>query len=190
MELHQAHKDRLARMDAAAVEAKEQAVKQPMMLAQIQKAVARHYFVSMSDLLSSRKPSRIAGPRQVAMYLCKKLTSRSLPEIGRSFRKDHTTVLHAINKITERLKTEENLADDVNSLILQLQEEYSDEDFRALETEVTQVCRAAWLNARELEGYRRHGGARRYLKSPEMLDDIEKARDYLSRVLDDMRGVK
>jgi len=67
----------------------------------IQEVVARQYGVSRFDLLSSRRTANIVRPRQVAMYLCKTLTLRSLPEIGRRFGgRDHTTVLHAVRKIS------------------------------------------------------------------------------------------
>jgi len=66
----------------------------------IQRIVARHYNVSRSDLLSSRRTANVVRPRQIAMYLAKTLTLRSLPEIGRRFGgRDHTTVLHAVRKI-------------------------------------------------------------------------------------------
>src|SRR5438270_6873284 len=66
----------------------------------IQRVVARHYNVSRGDLLSSRRTANVVRPRQVAMYLAKTLTLRSLPEIGRRFGgRDHTTVLHAVCKI-------------------------------------------------------------------------------------------
>ena len=66
----------------------------------IQRIVARQYNVSRSDLLSSRRTANVVRPRQVAMYLAKTLTLRSLPEIGRRFGgRDHTTVLHAVRKI-------------------------------------------------------------------------------------------
>ncbi len=66
----------------------------------IQRVVARHYNVSKSELLSNRRTRTIVRPRQIAMYLAKMLTPRSLPEIGRRFGgRDHTTVLHAVRKI-------------------------------------------------------------------------------------------
>lgn len=67
---------------------------------EIQRAVARHYSVSRADMLSARRTANVVRPRQVAMYLSKKLTGRSLPEIGRrTGNRDHTTILHAVNKI-------------------------------------------------------------------------------------------
>ena len=66
----------------------------------IQKLVATHFNVSRADILSSRRTANVVRPRQIAMYLSKALTLRSLPEIGRRFGgRDHTTVLHAVRKI-------------------------------------------------------------------------------------------
>jgi len=87
--------------------------------------VARQYNVSRSDLLSSRRTANVVRPRQVAMYLAKTLTLRSLPEIGRRFGgRDHTTVLHAVRKI-EGLVTggsDMALAEEIEILKRQLQE--------------------------------------------------------------------
>jgi chromosomal replication initiator protein len=67
---------------------------------EIQRKVAEHYKLRLSDLLSARRARDVARPRQVAMYLAKKLTPRSLPEIGRRFGgRDHTTVMHAVKRI-------------------------------------------------------------------------------------------
>ena len=70
----------------------------------IQKTVADFYKLKISDMYSKRRPANIARPRQIAMYLAKELTQKSLPEIGELFGgRDHTTVLHAVRKIgTER----------------------------------------------------------------------------------------
>jgi chromosomal replication initiator protein len=69
----------------------------------IQKTVADYYKIKISDMYSKRRPSNIAGPRQVAMYLSKELTQKSLPEIGELFGgRDHTTVLHAVRKIGDQ----------------------------------------------------------------------------------------
>ncbi len=89
----------------------------------IQRIVARQYNVSRSDLLSSRRTANVVRPRQVAMYLAKTLTLRSLPEIGRRFGgRDHTTVLHAVRKIDHLVGTDTSLADEVDSLKRQLQD--------------------------------------------------------------------
>lgn len=89
----------------------------------IQKRVASHYNVSRADLLSSRRTTAVVMPRQIAMFLAKSLTLRSLPEIGRRFGgRDHTTVLHAVRKI-DRLSTTDNaLKDELELLRRMLQE--------------------------------------------------------------------
>jgi chromosomal replication initiator protein len=85
--------------------------------------VARQYNVSRADLLSSRRTANVVRPRQVAMYLAKTLTLRSLPEIGRRFGgRDHTTVLHAVRKIENLVSTDSALADEIELLKRQLQE--------------------------------------------------------------------
>jgi chromosomal replication initiator protein len=83
----------------------------------IQRTVARHYNVSRADMLSSRRTANVVRPRQVAMYLSKTLTLRSLPEIGRRFGgRDHTTVLHAVRKIENLADTDQALADEIELL--------------------------------------------------------------------------
>jgi len=83
----------------------------------IQKVVARHFNVSKADLLSSRRTRTIVRPRQIAMYLAKMLTPRSLPEIGRRFGgRDHTTVLHAVRKVEELMSGDKALAEEVELL--------------------------------------------------------------------------
>jgi len=75
---------------------------QQVSIENIQKTVADFYKIKVADMYSKRRPASIAGPRQVAMYLAKELTKRSLPEIGDLFGgRDHTTVLHAVRKITK-----------------------------------------------------------------------------------------
>jgi chromosomal replication initiator protein len=89
----------------------------------IQRIVARQYNVSRADLLSSRRTANVVRPRQVAMYLAKTLTLRSLPEIGRRFGgRDHTTVLHAVRKIENLVGSDAMLADEIEILKRQLQE--------------------------------------------------------------------
>ena len=80
----------------------------------IQKLVASHYNVSRADILSSRRTATVVRPRQIAMYLSKALTPRSLPEIGRRFGgRDHTTVLHAVRKIENLCGAESTLAEEL-----------------------------------------------------------------------------
>ena len=89
----------------------------------IQRVVARQYNVSRADLLSSRRTANVVRPRQVAMYLAKTLTLRSLPEIGRRFGgRDHTTVLHAVRKIENLVNNDNSLAEEIEILKRQLQE--------------------------------------------------------------------
>jgi len=84
---------------------------------EIQRKVAEHYRLKMADLLSARRAREVARPRQVAMYLAKKLTPRSLPEIGRRFGgRDHTTVMHAVKRIEELRVTDREIDADVSHL--------------------------------------------------------------------------
>jgi len=89
----------------------------------IQRVVARQYNVSRADLLSSRRTANVVRPRQIAMYLAKTLTLRSLPEIGRRFGgRDHTTVLHAVRKIENLVGNDTTLAEEIELLKRLLQE--------------------------------------------------------------------
>ena len=84
---------------------------------EIQKKVAQHYNVRVSDMSSARRARAIARPRQVAMYLSKHLTARSLPEIGRKFGgRDHTTVMHAVRKVEELRGEDTAFAEDLDML--------------------------------------------------------------------------
>jgi chromosomal replication initiator protein len=86
-------------------------------IAEIQKRVCEHYKIRLSDMSSARRARAVARPRQVAMYLAKQLTQRSLPEIGRNFgNRDHTTVIHAIARVTELMQRDDTLAEDVELL--------------------------------------------------------------------------
>ncbi len=84
---------------------------------EIQKKVAEHYSIRLTDMSSARRARAVARPRQVAMYLAKQLTSRSLPEIGRKFgNRDHTTVMHAVSRVTELMERDGAFAEDVELL--------------------------------------------------------------------------
>ena len=83
---------------------------------EIQKKVAEYFNISVKELQSSRRARTVARPRQIAMYLAKQLTSRSLPEIGRKFDRDHTTVMHAVRKVEELIVEDSSLAENVNDL--------------------------------------------------------------------------
>jgi chromosomal replication initiator protein len=84
---------------------------------EIQRKVAEHYNIRLTDMSSARRARNVARPRQVAMYLAKQLTSRSLPEIGRRFgNRDHTTVMHAVSRISELMQADSAFAEDVELL--------------------------------------------------------------------------
>ncbi len=84
---------------------------------EIQRKVAEHFNIRITDMHSARRARSVARPRQVAMYLAKQLTSRSLPEIGRKFGgRDHTTVMHAVKKVEELKGTDHRFAEDVELL--------------------------------------------------------------------------
>jgi len=83
----------------------------------IQRKVAEHYNIRISELHSPRRTKNIARPRQIAMYLCKALTEYSLPDIGRKFGgRDHTTIMHGIRKVEELIKTDGSVREDVDIL--------------------------------------------------------------------------
>src|SRR3546814_3415894 len=82
---------------------------------EIQRRVAEHFRIKPADMVSARRAREVARPRQVAMYLAKRLTPRSLPEIGRRFGgRDHTTVMHAVKRI-EELRVEDTELEDRKS---------------------------------------------------------------------------
>jgi chromosomal replication initiator protein len=84
---------------------------------EIQRRVAEHYKIRLVDMQSARRARAVARPRQVAMYLAKQLTPRSLPEIGRKFGgRDHTTVMYAIRKIEELRAIDALLSEDIETL--------------------------------------------------------------------------
>ena len=85
---------------------------------EIQKKVAEHFNIRITDMHSPRRSRSVARPRQIAMYLAKSITSRSLPEIGRKFGgRDHTTVLHACRKIEELRECNSDIREDYNNLL-------------------------------------------------------------------------
>ena len=81
------------------------------------KKVAEFFNIRVSDMYSTRRLRTLARPRQIAMYLSKKLTQKSLPEIGKSFGgRDHATVIHAVKQIEKLMDTDTKLRDDINLL--------------------------------------------------------------------------
>ena len=84
---------------------------------EIQKRVAAHFNIRLGDMYSARRARNVARPRQVAMYLAKQLTSRSLPEIGRKFGgRDHTTVMHGVKRVEQLRETDAAFAEDIDLL--------------------------------------------------------------------------
>ena len=84
---------------------------------EIQRRVAEHFSMRLTDMSSARRARAVARPRQVAMYLAKQLTQRSLPEIGRRFgNRDHTTVMHAVSRVGELMIRDTSFAEDVELL--------------------------------------------------------------------------
>ena len=83
----------------------------------IQNTVAAHFNLGIQEMLSQRRSRSLARPRQIAMYLAKKLTANSLPEIGRKFsNRDHTTVIHAVKKIEELIKTDNEIRQNITEI--------------------------------------------------------------------------
>jgi len=84
--------------------------------------VAEHYTIKLSDLLSPRRARAVARPRQIAMFLAKDLTDKSLPEIGRKFgNRDHTTIMHGVKRVTQLCKDDPSIREDVAMLRRRLQ---------------------------------------------------------------------
>jgi chromosomal replication initiator protein len=89
---------------------------------EIQRRVSDHYRIRQAEMSSARRAREVARPRQIAMYLAKQLTPRSLPEIGRRFGgRDHTTVIHAVRQIEKLRQTDAELDADVRLLLRQLE---------------------------------------------------------------------
>lgn len=88
----------------------------------IQRKVAEHYNIRLADMMGPKRARNLARPRQIAMYLSKQLTNRSLPEIGRRFGgRDHTTIMHGVRKIEELAGEDQGLAEDITMLRRQLE---------------------------------------------------------------------
>src|SRR5262249_513254 len=100
--------------------AKEEAAA-PVSIERIQEIVARHYHVDLHDMKSKRRTDAIAFPRQIAMYLARTLTEMSTTQIGDGFcGKEHTSVMHATNKVKNRLETDPFFAALVNKIIQEI----------------------------------------------------------------------
>lgn len=96
----------------------------PVRIDWIQRIVSQVYKISRQDLVSQRRTQAVVRPRQIAMYLCKTMTPRSLPDIGKRFgNRDHTTVLHAIRKIEGLISKDEHLRREIESLRRRIEDE-------------------------------------------------------------------
>jgi hypothetical protein len=82
----------------------------------IQQIVCDIYGLSLMDLISARRERRISLPRQIALYLCRRMTLQSLPTIGRLFKKDHTTVMYAAQRVEKMMQESPLFATDINDL--------------------------------------------------------------------------
>ena len=90
----------------------------------IQNTVSNFFNISLSEMLSQRRSRPLARPRQIAMYLSKKMTTRSLPEIGRRFaNRDHTTVIHAVKTITRLSEQDDEMKKNINQIKILLLEQ-------------------------------------------------------------------
>jgi chromosomal replication initiator protein len=96
---------------------------EPITLSRIQKKVADYYDIRLSEMISKHRSRGVAEPRQLAMYLCRKLTSASLPEIGSAFEKTHATVLHAYKNIEDKQQTNANLKENIAVITHKLESE-------------------------------------------------------------------
>jgi chromosomal replication initiator protein len=95
-------------------------IRRPLTMRGIQEDVARHYRISHLHMTSSRRDRSVARPRQIAMYLCFKLTPKSYPDIGRAFDRDHTTVMYAVKRIEALRLADGDLAADLDVLLERL----------------------------------------------------------------------
>ena len=86
----------------------------------IQRMVADYFDLRLADMTSKRRTRSIAAPRQVAMFLCRKLTRSSLPEIAKAFDKTHATVVHACKTIQDRIQVEDELRNSVHEITRKL----------------------------------------------------------------------
>jgi chromosomal replication initiator protein len=92
------------------------ALRRRVTVRRIRETVAAYYDVSLQAMLSDRRARSIARPRQIAMYLAKELTPKSLPCIGREFNRDHTTVMYALRQVERLRLIDGDIADDIDAL--------------------------------------------------------------------------
>lgn len=103
-------------------EAIEAVLPEPLSVKKMQQVVCAFYGLSMGDLISPRRTTRIVLPRQICMFIARKLTTKTLPEIGRRFGgKDHTTILHGVRKVEALIQNDPDIAQQVAELMAVLQ---------------------------------------------------------------------
>lgn len=95
-------------------------IAQQVTVSTIQKQVAAYFDITLTDMLSSKRPRNIAEPRMVAMYLSRRMTDQSLPAIGKAFERNHATVMHAVDKIEKKMKSDDYFRSSVSQLERQL----------------------------------------------------------------------
>ncbi len=103
--------------------------KEDLTFDEIQRVVADHFDLRITDMSSKRRPRSVVWPRQIAMALCRKLTRASLPEIAKAFDKTHATVLHACKQIKGIMETDHELAEQIHAVIRKLDRDPNDIDF-------------------------------------------------------------
>jgi chromosomal replication initiator protein len=97
---------------------------------EIQLAVARHYALTVEELVSPSRTARIAGPRQVAIHLTRDLSSASLQVIGQAFGgRNHATVLHACKRVSDRMRNDQQAAQEISEIAKQLRSRQADRDY-------------------------------------------------------------
>ena len=89
---------------------------QPVGIERIAEVVARHYNVTLEDLMSPRRNQEIAYPRHLACYLCREMTGSSFPHIGTFFDRDHSTIMHSVRSIKKLLETDDKVAAEITYL--------------------------------------------------------------------------
>ncbi len=88
---------------------------------QVQQIISQKFNINVEDLKSKKRKATISYPRQIAMYICRNYLDESLARIGSEFGgKDHTTVMHSVNKITNEVKRDKNLNDEIQKIVNQI----------------------------------------------------------------------
>jgi chromosomal replication initiator protein len=88
---------------------------------EIKREVAAYFGIKIADLVSKRRTQNLVYPRQLAMHLCRQLTSSSLPVIGKMFGRDHSTVIHSLNMISQKMKTSVEVKNTIETITKRVQ---------------------------------------------------------------------